>query len=75
MVTIGHILQNLKSIYAYWMYKEMIIPIKIMDIRQVFKRIDVLITPEGGLGKRWVSSEKVKVKNEKDNEYQAIITY
>lgn len=75
MVTIGQILNNLKSTCAYWIYDSMIIPIKIMDIRQGYKRIDVLIAPENGHGNKWVSSEKVKVKNEKGDGYQAIIAY
>ena len=32
-------------------------PVRILDARQVFGRIDVRITPINGVGERWISAE------------------
>ena len=37
------------------------VPVKILDGRESFGRIDVLVTPEGGSGEAWVSAERVKI--------------
>lgn len=38
------------------------IPVQILNARENFGRIDVLVTPEGGSGQAWVSAERVKVR-------------
>lgn len=35
------------------------IPVKILDARSMFGRIEVLITPVGGKGERWVTRKTV----------------
>ena len=37
------------------------VPVRIVDARENFGRMDVLVTPEGGSGQAWVSAERVKV--------------
>lgn len=40
----------------------MLVPVKIINARENFGRMDVLVTPEGGSGEAWVSAERVKVR-------------
>jgi hypothetical protein len=35
--------------------------VKVMDVRQVFGRIDFLVTPEHGNGQQWVESSRVQL--------------
>jgi hypothetical protein len=35
------------------------VPVKAIDIRETFNRLDVLITPIGGKGQTWVGLESV----------------
>jgi len=37
----------------------LLIPVHIVDIRQVFSRVDYQITPVNGSGMTWTSSDKV----------------
>lgn len=36
--------------------------VSILDVRRLFGRIDVLVTPADGSGEAWVSAERVRVK-------------
>ena len=38
------------------------VAVKILDARENFGRIDVLVTPEAGSGQAWVSAPRVKVR-------------
>lgn len=40
------------------------VPVRILDVRQVWGRVDYLVTPEGGTGETWVSSERVTINQE-----------
>ncbi len=35
------------------------VKVEIMDVRQVFNRVDYLVEPEAGRGSAWVSAETV----------------
>ncbi len=37
------------------------VKVEIMDVRQVFNRVDYLVEPEAGRGSAWVSAETVKI--------------
>lgn len=37
----------------------MALPVEVKDVRAVFGRVDVLITPTGGYGQRWVARDTV----------------
>ena len=39
----------------------LLVPVRIVDARENFGRMDVLVTPEGGSGQAWVSAERVKI--------------
>lgn len=41
---------------------ELRVAVKIMDARDSFGRIDVLVSPENGSGEAWVSADRVKVR-------------
>lgn len=38
------------------------VPIEIKDVKEVFGRVDLLVTPVGGSGEKWVSSDSVVMK-------------
>ena len=38
----------------------LLFPVRVLDARKVWGRVDVLISPLGGSGETWVESSKVK---------------
>lgn len=40
------------------------VPVKVLDAREVFSRVDYYVTPIGGEGFRWVSAERVELGSE-----------
>lgn len=38
------------------------VAVKILDSRQAYGRLDLLVTPTQGSGEAWVSADRVKVK-------------
>ncbi len=38
------------------------VPVKILDARENYGRIDCLVTPVGGTGEAWVSAERVTLR-------------
>ena len=46
-----------------WKVSDLVrVRVNILDARQVYDRVDLLITPIGGSGKQWVSIQKVFVE-------------
>ena len=39
----------------------MTIPVKILDCRKIWGRVDCLITPVGGAGQQWVEKRKLQL--------------
>ena len=39
---------------------DMLVAVKVLDVRTVWKRIDCLITPVSGLGEKWVSVSSLR---------------
>ena len=38
----------------------LLVPVQCVDARQVFRRIDVLVTPVGGDGEQWVAADRLR---------------
>ena len=42
------------------------IPVRVTDVRIAFGRVDVLVTPIGGSGERWVNADKLITGSDDD---------
>ena len=40
---------------------DLVIPVKIIDCRRIWGRVDCLITPVGGNGQQWVEQSRIKI--------------
>jgi hypothetical protein len=47
--------------YGYWHVEKIKVFIEIVDVREVYGRVDVLIQPTQGLGEQWVSAERISI--------------
>jgi hypothetical protein len=55
-------IKNLYDKLAIWTSGELKFEVRIMDSKQAFGRVDVLISPVAGVGEQWVSLEKVTIE-------------
>lgn len=46
--------------YSMRVEQTLFIPVTVLDVRKVFQRIDVLVTPVGGNGSQWVCLDRIK---------------
>lgn len=47
---------------AYYRINGMKFPVRILDARKVWGRVDVLVEPVGGEGSKWVEKSAISVK-------------
>ena len=38
----------------------LLVEVKLMDVKQVFGRVDVLVTPVKGSGQKWIQADKLQ---------------
>lgn len=55
---------NMSSNDLAYLYTEgLMVPVVIKDLREVWGRMDFLVSPVGGSGEKWVSAERVTRAN------------
>jgi len=51
--------ESLRGKTGYQRLDGLYYPVRILDARKVFGRIDILITPVGGRGERWTQADTI----------------
>jgi len=64
-MTSGQVVKEYQGKRGFYHHKGLSFRIIINDVRVVFSRVDVQITPESGKGLEWVSTESISVDNER----------